>query len=173
MLRGSCWAFKATSSKTALARLSTYALFGLNSSWLSLCAVGRAAGAGSTATVATVKELTSRSSVAVARTLTGPGVASVVSSVARLLPGVNRPPFELNRMVTGRLSGLVALQEMVEVSPTRTLLGDAVQFMVGALGAAAGAVSAGAAAAVGAGAASVSSISSTLSPTWMSSSAVM
>src|SRR5215471_21554645 len=84
-------------------------------------------------------------------------------------------------MLSGRLSGLVASQVMVELSPMRTLTGAAVQVMRGG---AAAAISEGGAPTEEGGwvaegvvtgwtsGAALTSMSSTPSPTWMSSNAV-
>src|SRR5262249_5344978 len=79
----------------------------------------------STLTLVTVEALSWRSSNAVARTAMGPAPASVVSSRAWLRLEDNLPPLATNVTLTGRLSGLVASQVIVELSPMRTLAGDA------------------------------------------------
>src|SRR5947209_14877618 len=118
----------------------------------------------------------SRSSNAVARTLTGPGPACEVSRTARFPVVESLPLLELNRTVTGRLSALATSQEMVARSPARTVFGEALQAMVGGLGAPAlpetvlDSVCDGVIAEEGeTGGASLVSMTSTPSPTWMSS----
>src|SRR5258708_20104198 len=66
----------------------------------------------------------------------GPEPVSAVSRVARLLAEVIFPLLALKRSVRGRLSGLLASQVMVVVSPARTVAGDATQAIVGGLGSA-------------------------------------
>src|SRR5438105_2893665 len=154
-----CCSCNAIPSSAALALLSTRALRWPNA----ICwdvGPGGAVGA-STVTVAAELLLRLRSSVAVAVTVTGPGPSEAVSSTAELSRGVTLPALVPNASCTGRLSGLNAWQVTVEISPLCTLVGDAVQLMVG------GAAATG----VGGGGGGGGSNISTLSPVMMSCNA--
>src|SRR5438067_1167224 len=128
---------RATSSRMPLASLSTrHGFAGLRAKLISfsLLAVGGGGGGGGgwfTVTVVVVLLFRPRSSVAVAVTVIAPGCAPVVSSVAVLPLGVSFPALDWKATVTGRLSGLVAVQVIVEFSPGFTVVGFAVQEMVG------------------------------------------
>src|SRR5574341_1019267 len=115
----------ATSSSTALQALSTRAVLKSHSPiWL---AIGAGGGA-STFTMVVVASDRPRSSVQVAFTLTAPEGSPAVSRVALSPEPESWPAFALHPpIVTGRLSGLVQLQLMVEASPERTVDGLAEQ----------------------------------------------
>src|SRR5262245_17406942 len=97
-----------------------------------VCDVGvGAAGGASTLTLAVELAVWLRSSVTVPVTATGPGCTSDVSSRALLSRGVTRPAEVLYENVSGWLSGLVASQVTVELSPRFTVAGLATQLMLG------------------------------------------
>src|SRR5215471_12374459 len=111
-----------------------------------------------------------------------PAPTSVVSNVAWFLFVESLPPLVTKVRLSGRLSGLLASQVTVELSPVRTLVGAALQVILGALPAEASPVidrsgvapdGAGVAEALNGGisGAPLTSICSMASPAWMSSRA--
>src|SRR3954468_16467784 len=151
-----CCIRSATPSRIALALLSTRALPLAN--WTSLLFAAAGAAAPATFTVVCAVELKLRSSVAVATTVTCPASAEPVSSKAVLSRGFRRPLLLENESEICLLSGLATSHVMVELSPLRTLVGDAEHERVG------GFIGGGG----GGGGSSGPSIISTWSPTFTS-----
>src|ERR1700730_2820769 len=129
-----CCRFFATSSTTPLRECSAgHSCFSLGKShWLSFDAWGGGGGGFSTVTCVEPCAVRPGASVAVAFTVMAPGAAPVVFTVAVLsLPLM--VPAELVQFdtVTGTLSGLLALQVIVDVLPACTVDGLAEQLIVG------------------------------------------
>src|SRR3954465_15802364 len=129
---GSLFKRRATSSRAALALLSTWAEFFLNSISFSLLASGALVGT-STFTLALPVAVRPRSSVHVALTETGPACRPAVSTVA--LPSLPETlPADATQfaMLSLRLSGLVQVQVTVDGVPAVTVAGFAEQEICGA-----------------------------------------
>src|SRR5208283_528942 len=117
---GSCCNLSATSSSAALQVLSTrhgFFSFGYVHSF-TLLACGGGGGGFSTVTVLVVEAVKPRESVQVVPILIGPDEAPVVFRVAEFPLPEMLPPLDVHPpTVTGTLSGLVQVQEMVDEVP--------------------------------------------------------